>query len=164
MAEVQFIRDNGKVAWAVIPYAVYEEMERRLAAADARESITSPAMLDFGHQLAEIGALQPGWLNGRGEAFDKKQLRRLGVLFRENYSLDKHPWVYPEQDGLLLAEWEVDDWRLSMEIELASLKGDFFALNIADNQEFSRDFDLSDPNEWTSLCGVLKDPKTGVQA
>ena len=42
MAEVQFIKDNGKLAWAVIPYAVYVEMERRLAIAKAQENVSYP--------------------------------------------------------------------------------------------------------------------------
>ncbi len=41
-AEVQFIRDNGKIAWAVVPYALYEEMERRLAVAKAQEEVSYP--------------------------------------------------------------------------------------------------------------------------
>ena len=40
--EVQFIRDNGKPTWAVIPYDVYEEMERRLAVAKAQEEVSYP--------------------------------------------------------------------------------------------------------------------------
>ena len=42
VAEVQFIKDNGKLAWAVIPYAIYEEMERRLAVAKAQEEVSYP--------------------------------------------------------------------------------------------------------------------------
>ena len=41
-SEVQFIKDNGKLAWAVIPYAIYEEMERRLAIAKAQEEVSYP--------------------------------------------------------------------------------------------------------------------------
>ena len=41
-AEVQFIRENGKIAWAVLPYALYEEMERRLAVAKAQEEVFYP--------------------------------------------------------------------------------------------------------------------------
>ena len=40
--EVQFIKDNGKPVWAIIPYAVYEEMKRRLAVAQAQENVSYP--------------------------------------------------------------------------------------------------------------------------
>ena len=41
-SEVQFIKDNGRLAWAVLPYAMYEEMERRLAVAKAQEEVSYP--------------------------------------------------------------------------------------------------------------------------
>lgn len=136
----------------------------QLESVESIEDITLLDQIDFGYQLAEIGELQPGWLDGKGASFDKNQLRQLGILFHENYSLEKDPWVYPAQDGLLLAEWEKGDWRFSMEIELASMKGDFLALNMTDNQEFSKVFDLMSPVEWKTLCSVLEHPEKGVQA
>lgn len=136
----------------------------QLESVETIEKITLLEPIDFGYQLAEIGELQPGWLDGQGGRFDKNQLRELSILFRENYSLEKDPWVYPAQDGLLLAEWEKGDWRLSMEIELASLKGDFLALNIADNKELPMIFDLKAPDDWKKLCDALEHPEKGVQA
>ncbi|MBQ7178658.1 MAG: hypothetical protein IJS08_14685, partial [Victivallales bacterium] len=136
----------------------------QLESIEAVESIVLLDIIDVGYQLAKIAALQPGWLDGRGQRFDKDQLRKLGVLFRENYSFEKAPWVYPAQDGLLLAEWSKDDWRISMEIELANMQGDFLALNISDNREFSREFDLTSPEQWKTLCSVLDHPEMGVRA
>ena len=127
------------------------------------ESVPLLERIDFECQLAEIGALQPGWVDGEGETFDKNQLMQLAVLFRKNYSLEKDPWVYPEQDGLLLAEWENGDWRFSMEIDLASMKGDFLALNVSNDKEYSMVFDLNDSRQWKILCDVLEHPETGVQ-
>ncbi len=51
-AEVQFIQENGKPAWAVIPYMMYLEMERRLAVVKAQENVSYP--LD----VAEMHALK----------------------------------------------------------------------------------------------------------
>ena len=50
--EVQFIQENGKPAWAVIPFVLYEEMERRLAVADAQENVSYPL------EVAEMHALK----------------------------------------------------------------------------------------------------------
>ena len=126
------------------------------------DSITLLDTIDIGYQLAEIAALPAGWLDGRGTAFNKVQLNKLGNLFHEYYTCEKDPWLYPAQDHILLAEWERGMWRLSMEITLSNFHGDLYSINLDDNREFSRCFDLLNPEHWTELCVILGNPEEGI--
>lgn len=128
------------------------------------ENIVVQDSLNLGYQLAKIANLAPGWLDGCGESFNKMQLSQLETLFRKNYTFEKTPWIFPAQDHLLLAEWECGSWRLSMEIDLSSLQGDFYALNLDTDQEFSHIFNLTQPEEWKILCNALRVPEKGIQA
>lgn len=134
----------------------------RLESIEVVEDITLLDIIDFGYQLAEIESLSPGWLDGQCNRFDKEQLRTLGNLFRENYTLENDPWLYPAQDNLLHAEWERGSWRLSMEIDLPSMKSDFYAINIDNDQDFSKNFDLQQPDHWKELCAILVVPEKGL--
>ena len=136
----------------------------RLESIEEVENITLLDKIDFGYQLAEIASLPFGWMDGRGEKFDKEQLRELGNLFRENYTLENDPWLYPAQDHLLHAEWEQGTWRISMEIDLPTMTGDFYAMNISNDQDLSQVFDLRQPDHWKMLCEILKDPEKGFSA
>ena len=136
----------------------------RLESIETFEDITLLDVIDFGYQLAEIEALSSGWLDGKFGKFDKAQLRKLGNLFRENYTSEDDPWLYPAQDNLLHAEWENGNWRLSMEIDLPNLKGDFYAVNIESDRDFSRVFDLQQPDDWKALCAILAKPEKGELA
>ena len=128
------------------------------------ENIVAQDSLNLGYQLAKIANLSQGWQDGCGEVFNKMQLSQLETLFRKNYTLEKTPWIFPAQDHLLLAEWECGSWRLSMEIDLSSLQGDFYALNLENDQEFSHIFNLTRPEEWKILCNALSVPEKGIQA
>ena len=133
----------------------------RLESIEEVESITLLDTIDFGYQLAEIAALPAGWLNGTCVAFDKAQLQKLDNLFRENYTFEKDPWLYPAQDHTLFAEWESGSWRLSMEIDVSNFLGDFYAINIDNNRDFSQRFDLSNSENWKRLCLILGKPEEG---
>lgn len=133
----------------------------QLESIEELESITLLDTIDFGYQLAEIAALPAGWLNGSGTVFDKAQLQKLYSLFRENYTFEKDPWLYPAQDHTLFAEWESGYWRLSMEIDTSNFLGDFYAINIDNDRDFSQSFDLSNSENWKRLCLILENPEEG---
>lgn len=133
---------------------------------DALESIDSISLLDdidFGYRLAEIGELKSGWLENRyGEPFDKERLNRLNDLFQKNYILDVDPYLFPAENDSLLAEWAAEDWRMSMEINLSSLTGNFYALNLKTDQDFEKTFVLTSPSQWQELCKIIDNPEKVV--
>lgn len=53
-------------------------------------------------RLAELATLQPGWLDGEGEAIMPTTLARALHLFRD---LKPRPYLYPTPDGSVQAEW-----------------------------------------------------------
>lgn len=136
----------------------------RLESLASIEDITLLEQNDFGYRLAEIAALRDGWMDGCGRAFDKSRLNCLNKLFQTNYTIDNDPYVFPIEDDLLQTEWPSGDWRMSMEINLSTLVGDFYALNLKTDAEFSRKFQLNLPEHWKDLCDILQNPEKAVQA
>ena len=115
--------------------------------------------MDSGYRLAEIGSLKDGWMDGKGKSFDKQKLLELAELFRSYYSLEHDPYLYPTADGTIQAEWDVGKWRISMEIELEGMTGDFYALELDLGLERNLAFDLKDGIQWSRLCQAVKNPE-----
>ncbi len=129
---------------------------------DSLESIDEVRLLDnmdSGYRLAEIASLKDGWMNGKGKSFDKQKLLELAELFHSYYSLEHDPYLYPTADGTIQAEWDVGKWRISMEIELGDMTGDFYALELNSGMERNLAFDLKDGIQWSRLCQVVKNPE-----
>lgn len=136
----------------------------KLESIDSIENITLLDKIDFGYRLMEIGELKAGWQDGACKAFDKSRLNRLNKLFQSNYTLDEDPYLFPVEDDILQAEWPHGDWKMSMEINLSTLEGDFYAVNLKSDAEILKTFHLDSPEDWKALCKVLSAPDAEVQA
>ena len=58
-------------------------------------------------QMAILAALEPGWLNGEGTAFDHAALKRISICleaYEWGWDLPR-PFIYPTVDGQVRAEW-----------------------------------------------------------
>ncbi|HEX9200168.1 MAG TPA: hypothetical protein VF865_11460 [Acidobacteriaceae bacterium] len=113
--------------------------------------------LDVGSRLKELARLQEGWLNGEGHALSKKGLLRLGKSFDASFDADLPlPFLYPTPGGGVQAEWTVNDWAVTLEIDLATFQSEYQALNLKNNFCDERTLDLSVPDGWTQLNSALK--------
>lgn len=111
--------------------------------------------LDCGYRLEEIACLKDGWYDGKGKAFNRQQLQQLSELFQTNYSLDQEPYLYPTPDGMIQGEWDIGRWRVSLEIELSIMTGDYYALNLDTDEERHDVYNLMDGAQWERLCRCL---------
>ena len=121
------------------------------------------SMSGINKQLNEMCELEKGWLYGEGEQFDKDRLMRLASLFREFYTHEAEPWLYPMLYAQVLAEWRSGDWCFSMEIELSHMKGDMLVMNTSDGRELSLALDLELSDSWKTLCHILDDPDACIE-
>jgi hypothetical protein len=113
--------------------------------------------LDVGSRLEELSRLQDGWLNGEGHALSKEGLLRLGGLFDASFGADLPlPFIYPTPEGGVQAEWNVNDWSVTLEIDLSRFQGEYQALNLKNNACDERTLDLSVPDGWSQLNRSLQ--------
>ena len=108
--------------------------------------------LDIPIRLIELSFLKDGWLDGKGKAPDKKGLEWLTSVFDMNYGSDLPlPYLYPTPEGGIQAEWTLNSWEVSLEIDLAAQRAEFQAVHTAGGETIDKEYNLADKNEWTAL-------------
>lgn len=113
----------------------------------------------IGDRLNQLAQLRDGWLDGDGKAPDPANLMRLYQAFRENF--DKSlpiPSLYPTPTGGVQAEWSLNEWEVSLEIEISSLRAEFEALKVSPGifQDSVNQLDLANSSDWHFLNKMLK--------
>ena len=113
--------------------------------------------LDVRSRLQELSRLQEGWLNGEGHLLSKEGLFRLGKSFDASFDAGLPlPFLYPTPEGGVQAEWSVNDWEVTVEVDLAAFQGEYRALNLKTNFCDERTLNLSVPDGWSQLNVALK--------
>ena len=119
-------------------------------------SKTALVLEQIDRRLAELAKLNDGWFDGKGKAFSASRLQQLGTLFRDNYTLEIVPYLYPTPDNTIQAEWDIREWRVSLEIDMETFNGEYYSLNMRTDAEHSHEFTLEHPEQWQMLCEALK--------
>ena len=105
--------------------------------------------LDVGSQLEEFRGLKDGWLDGGGSAPLASGLDWLEEHFRARYPDELPlPYLCPAEEGGVHAEWSYPPLELGMEIDLVERKAVWYRLNMASDDEETRELDLTDEQEW----------------
>lgn len=113
--------------------------------------------LDVRSRLKELGRLQEGWLNGEGQVLSKEALLRLGKSFDALFDAGLPlPFLYPTPEAGVQAEWSVNDWAVTVEVDLATFQGEYQALNLKTDFCDERTLDLSVPEGWNQLNMALQ--------
>ncbi|MBD3377256.1 hypothetical protein GF406_19670 [candidate division KSB1 bacterium] len=113
--------------------------------------------LDIPTRLDELSRLSDGWLDGRGRALDAQGLQWLGNSFSAN--LDSQlplPYLYPTAEGGVQAEWSINKWEVSLEIDLIQESGEYQALNIETDEVQDFRYDLNNSEDWRAINDHLR--------
>lgn len=113
--------------------------------------------LKEGTRLEELAELNPGWLDGKGLALDRKGLQALTRDF-DNY-FDPAlplPYLYPTAEGGVQAEWSINQWEISLEIDLLQRRAQYQAVFVPDQRTQESEFNLADQAEWVRLSQDLR--------
>jgi len=150
-------RDYREGAHVLIQGVARKDRQDRFKEFETVEHVSPLDSLDVILRLEELASLQDGWLDGRGLAPKPEKLRQLAALFDANFDADLIlPHLYPTAEGGIQAEWSLGDWETTLEIDLATFKGEYQALNLADQQSQEHDFDLTGVDGWKSLNDALR--------
>ena len=149
-------RDNVRV---LIRGVGRYDRRRHLTGIEAVEHITALDPLDVPARLDEFRAMQDGWLDGEGLAPSHAGLDWLAASFDRYHPADAPlPYTYPMPDGRIEMEWPLGRHSVSLEINLATHRGDWlsFDKHSDDDGDITRDLDLDDGNDWEWLEGEIR--------
>lgn len=112
---------------------------------------------DVTNRLEELADLRDGWLDGRGRAPDPEHLRWLARSFDSRFDPALPlPYLYPTAEGGIQAEWTLENWEASLEIDLHSKSAAWQAFNLVTQECREQDLDLSTAEGWRILNRELQ--------
>lgn len=112
--------------------------------------------LDVTLRLADLAELPAAWLDGKGQALDAAQTQWLASAFEENFDPRLPlPHIYPTAEGGVQAEWSIDGWEASLEIDMTTKNAYFQALHLSTNQLCEHDLDMGHTAGWQQLNAAL---------
>lgn len=120
------------------------------------------ASLGIRTQLASLRNMEEGWLEGGGIAPSREGLDWLVETFAGSYPEDSpRPHLYPTEDGGVQAEWSLSHWRVSLEIDLQSRCGNWFALNLETDNADERQLRCDEASDWQWLVRRIQVERSG---
>jgi hypothetical protein len=153
-------------AYVLIQGVVQRDRADRLKGFESIEHVTPLDALDVTLRLEQISALNDGWLDGKGLAPAKdKLLEWLANEFDANFDADLPlPYLYPTPEGGIQAEWTINDWSVTFEINLIEQRGEYQALNLRDHSCTELQIPLSKREGWNQLNEALKQLEQHTEA
>lgn len=99
----------------------------------------------------ELKKLKYGWLDGIGKPLDSSSLDWLSNKFQQNYPDDKLPLphFYPTPEGNIQAEWSINGWESSLEIDMIKHQGEWHSLMLTTEEEINHILNLEKSEDWT---------------
>lgn len=108
--------------------------------------------------------LRNGWLDDKGIAPTRNGLDWLAETFQRNYPDELLlPYLYPTAEGGVQAEWSVNDWEITLEIDLDQQQGQWHALDMTNEQEQEKSLNLNEAADWQWLATEIT-KRTGGDA
>ena len=135
----------------------------RLVGFESIEHVSVLDARDIPARLQELGALQDGWLEGRGQAPPQGGLAWLARAFGEHYPDElPRPYLYPTEAGGVQAEWTFGSEEITLEIDLGTHAGHWHRLNLQTDAEEARPLTLDDETGWSWLVGEIQTRSRGA--
>lgn len=148
---------EGHDEFLLIQGIVRKDQNNHLKRFESIEHVTLLDPLDISLRLDELAKLANGWLDGNGQTAAKEKLEWLADTFESLFDTSLPlPYLYPTAEGGVQAEWSVNDWEISLEIDLEKQQGEYQAVNIKDNTCNESQFLLGTREGWSQLNDALK--------
>ena len=110
----------------------------------------------FEEILLKLAELKPGWLDGKGLALNPDGLQALVRDFDNWFDPTLPlPYLYPTAEGGVQVEWSINQWEISLEIDLLQRRAQYQALFVPDQRTQESEFNLADQAEWVRLNQAL---------
>lgn len=144
---------------------VKKNRQDQLKSIESVEHISLLDPLDVSARMEELAELKDGWLDGKGHAPESSALNWLARAFEVNFDPDLPlPYLYPTAEGGVQAEWSIDDWEVTLEVNLQEKTAEYQAMQLPTRRCDERVLDLSVQDDWRRLNENLKRLQAGVAA
>lgn len=151
------VRDYREGAYVLIQGVVKKDRQDHLKGFESVEHVSQLESLDVALRLEELATLKDGWLDGKGYTPMPEQLKWLASQFDAYFAADLPlPHLYPTPEGGLQAEWSLDAWEVTLEINLNNQTGEYQALNCNDRKTREHLLQLATADDWKALNDELK--------
>ncbi|NMA38704.1 MAG: hypothetical protein GX937_00840, partial [Lentisphaerae bacterium] len=129
----------------------------RLQSLENVERLSLLDVNDIAARLEELKALRHGWLDGnKGFAPNQAGLDWLAETFQRNYPDElPTPYLYPTAEGGVQAEWSVNGWEITLEIDLERKHGEWHALEMTSETEEKKSLSLDKFDSWQWLAAEI---------
>lgn len=151
-----FNRMESKQKIVILGNGIYNSGDK-LINIHSIEDISLLDTFDVATRLEELSFLNDGWMNGEGINLDKDGLIWLAEHFELNYNSELLPLpaTFPTLDGHIQFEWTVNNYEVSLEVNLQDKSGDFYGINIQTKEETTTALDLLNSNDWQKLNELI---------
>ncbi|WP_294311673.1 hypothetical protein [uncultured Chryseobacterium sp.] len=114
--------------------------------------------LDVSLRISNLSKLEDNWYEGGGKALNNAGLGKFENLFNSYFDNKLSlPAIFPRIDGNIQLEWKKQTKNVIIEIDLISLKSEFFYYSDIDElDEKEEQIDLSDKDGWNKLNDLIK--------
>lgn len=113
--------------------------------------------LDIPARLDELRTLKDGWLDGKGLAPSAAGLDWLAAAFEQHYPDDLAlPRLFPTAEGGIQAEWSVETWEISLEIDIQRRIAEWHSLDVQSGADAERPLNLDCSEDWQWLAGEIR--------
>jgi hypothetical protein len=148
---------KGHDEYLLVQGVVRKDRDDHLKGFESIEHVTPLDPLDVTLRLEELAKLGDGWLDGKGRAAGKEQLDWLANAFNSYFDTDLPlPYLYPTAEGGVQAEWTLNDWEVTLEIDLERQQGSFQSLNLRDGSCTELTLSLGNRDGWSQLNEALR--------
>jgi len=124
--------------------------------------VTPPDHLGVHTRLDEFRQLKDGWHEGSGQALSQTGLDWLSQTFAQQYPAQLPlPYLYPTAEGDIQAEWSLQGYEVTVEIDLEARKGCWHALHMTTDTEETRELNFQDARAWQWLAARIRELHVG---
>jgi hypothetical protein len=114
-------------------------------------------LLDIPSRLAEFKNLEDGWLDGCGKAPLVDSLNWFSEFMENSYPEDLDlPYLYPTESGGIRAEWESEEYDISLDINLETHHCQWHSLHLLTDQVINKNVSLDEKGDWDWILENLK--------
>jgi hypothetical protein len=99
-------------------------------------------------QIESMRNLDDGWLDGEGKAPSEQGLNWIAEEFDCYFSETVTPYLYPTPEGGVRTEWSLENWEVSLEIDLDNRTGYWHVLNMDSNADVEKSLNLAKQDDW----------------
>lgn len=115
-------------------------------------------------RLDEFHNIHDGWLDQSSIAPPHEGLNWIAASWMTYYPLSlPSPHIFPTPEGGISIEWEIENQRIILEVNLRTHHADWLQWNKLTDEEISHSFDLNTLHAWGYIADTIRKAVTNIE-